>query len=325
MWVHSTIIQREVIMANQVFAGIDVGKEKLFVNIYLDSQVRNYPNTHSGLERLSRYLIKRAVDLVVMEASGGYERQPASELRASGLSVAVVNPTYVRRFAQGMGAQAKTDTLDARLIAHFASVKQPKPQPARTAEEEELAALVERREQLVSLLSIEKNRLSKASDYSKSSIENSIQFLGGQIKTIETEIKALVAKSPERQAKLRCMCSFIGVGDVTAITLLTEMPELGSESRERIAALAGVAPINRDSGKMKGKRRIYGGRTRVRRPLYLAALSASKHNPIIKTFYERLLASGKEKKVALVACMHKILTILNAMLKKGELFNPKYY
>ena len=311
-------------MANPVYAGIDVGKEKLFVNVYLDSQVRDFPNTHSGIERMSRFLIKNAVDLVVMEASGGYERLPASDLRACGLSVAVVNPTYVRRFAQGMGTLAKTDTIDACLIAHFASVKQPKPQAARTVEEEELAALVERREQLVSLLSVEKNRLSKASDYSKSSIQNSIQFLAGQIDTIETEIKVLVAKSPERQAKLRCMCSFIGVGDVTAVTLLTEMPELGNESREHIAALAGVAPINRDSGKMKGKRRTYGGRARVRRTLYLAALSASKHNPIIRAFYERLLAAGKEKKVALVACMHKILTILNAMLKKGELFNPVY-
>ena len=309
-------------MANPVYAGIDVGKEKLFVNVYLDSQVRDFPNTHSGIERMSRFLIKNAVDLVVMEASGGYERLPASDLRACGLSVAVVNPTYVRRFAQGMGTLAKTDTIDARLIAHFAFVKQPKPQLARTVEEEELAALVERREQLVSLLSVEKNRLSKASDYSKSSIQNSIQFLAGQVDIIETEIKVLVAKSPERQAKLRCMCSFIGVGDVTAVTLLTEMPELGNESREHIAALAGVAPINRDSGKMKGKRRTYGGRCRVRRTLYLAALSASKHNPIIRTFYERLLAAGKEKKVALVACMHKILTILNAMLKKGELFNP---
>lgn len=309
-------------MANPVYAGIDVGKEKLFVNVYLDSQVRDFPNTHSGIERMSRFLIKNAVDLVVMEASGGYERLPASDLRACGLSVAVVNPTYVRRFAQGMGTLAKTDTIDARLIAHFAFVKQPKPQLARTVEEEELAALVERREQLVSLLSVEKNCLSKASDYSKSSIQNSIQFLAGQVDIIETEIKVLVAKSPERQAKLRCMCSFIGVGDVTAVTLLTEMPELGNESREHIAALAGVAPINRDSGKMKGKRRTYGGRGRVRRTLYLAALSASKHNPIIRTFYERLLAAGKEKKVALVACMHKILTILNAMLKKGELFNP---
>ena len=311
-------------MANQVCAGIDVGKEKLFVNIYMDNKVRDFPNTHSGLERICKYLIKNAVDLVVMEASGGYERLPASDLRACGLSVAVVNPTYVRRFAQGMGTLAKTDTIDARLIAHFAFVKQPKPQPAKTVEEEELTALVERREQLVSLLSMEKNRLSKASDYSKTSLQISIQFLTEQIGTIETAIKALVSKSPERQAKLRCMCSFVGVGEITAVTLLTEMPELGKESREHIAALAGVAPINRDSGKMKGKRRTYGGRARVRRTLYLAALSASKHNPIIKAFYERLLAAGKEKKVALVACMHKVLTILNAMLKKGELFNPEY-
>lgn len=311
-------------MANPVFAGIDVGKDKLFVNIYLDNQVRDFPNTHTGLERLSRFLIKHAVDLVVMEASGGYERQPATDLRTAGLAVAVVNPTYVRRFAQGMGTLAKTDTIDAHLIAHFASVKQPKPQPAKTAEEEELAALVERREQLVSLLSVEKNRLSKASDYSKASIQFSIQFLTGQIGSIEAEIKHLVAKSPERQAKMRCMCSFIGVGNVTAVTLLTEMPELGMESREHIAALAGVAPINRDSGKMKGKRKTYGGRARVRRTLYLAALSASKHNPVIRAFYERLLAAGKEKMVALVACMHKVLTILNAMLKKGELFNPAY-
>ena len=311
-------------MANLVYAGIDVGKDKLFVNIHLDSQVRDFPNTRSGLERLSRFLIKNAVNLVVMEASGGYERLPASDLRARGLSVAVVNPTYVRRFAQGMGTLAKTDTIDARLIAHFASVKQPKPQQAKTVEEEELAALVERREQLVSLLSVEKNRLSKASDYSKASLQISIQFLTGQIASIETEIKALVAKSPERLARMRCMCSFIGVGDITAVTLLTEMPELGMESGKHIAALAGVAPINRDSGKMKGKRRTYGGRARVRRTLYLAALSASRHNPIIRAFYERLLAAEKEKKVALVACMHKMLTILNAMLKKGELFNPEY-
>ena len=309
-------------MANQVFAGIDVGKEKLFVNIYSDSQVKIFPNTHTGNERLSKFLSKQSVNLVVMEASGGYERLPATDLRSKGLAVAVVNPTYVRRFAQGMGTLAKTDAIDASVIAWFASVKQPKPQQAKTAEEEELAALVERREQLVSLLSMEKNRLSKASDFSKASIQSSVQFLTGQIDTIETEIEGLVAKSPERQAKMGCMTSFIGVGDVTAVTLLTEMPELGKESREHIAALAGVAPINRDSGRMKGKRRTYGGRARVRRTLYLAALSASKHNPIIREFYERLLAGGKEKKVALVACMHKILTILNAMLKKGELFNP---
>ena len=231
-------------MANPVYAGIDVGKEKLFVNVYLDSQVRDFPNTHSGIERMSRFLIKNAVDLVVMEASGGYERLPASDLRACGLSVAVVNPPYVRRFAQGMGTLAKTDTIDARLIAHFAFVKQPKPQLARTVEEEELAALVERREQLVSLLSVEKNRLSQASAYSKASLQISIQFLTGQIASIETEIKALVAKSPERLARMRCMCSFIGVGDITAVTLLTEMPELGMESGKHIAALAGVAPIN---------------------------------------------------------------------------------
>jgi len=311
-------------MTNPVFAGIDVGKDKLFVNIYSDNQVRDFPNTHSGLERLSRFLSKQAVALVVMEASGGYERQPASDLRAAGLSVAVVNPTYVRRFAQGMGTLAKTDTIDARLIAHFAFVKQPKAQLAKTAEEEALSALVERREQLVSLMSVEKNRLCKASDYSKGSIQTSIDLLKAQISLIEIEIKALVAKSPERLARMQCMCSFIGIGNVNAFTLLTEMPELGMETREHIAALAGVAPINRDSGKMKGKRRTYGGRARVRRTLYLAALSASRHNPIIRAFYQRLLAAGKEKKVALVACMHKILTILNAMLKKGELFNPAY-
>jgi transposase len=309
-------------MTNQVFAGVDVGKDQLFVNIHQERQVRDYPNTHSGLGRMSRYLIKNGVDLVVMEASGGYERLAASDLRSDGLSVAVVNPTYIRRFAQGMGTLAKTDTIDARLIAHFASVKQPKPQLNKAADEEALSALVERREQLVSLLSVEKNRFSKASEYSKVSIQISIQFLSEQIGSIETEIKALVAKSPERLARMRCMCSFIGVGNITAVTLLTEMPELGMESSKRIAALAGVAPINHDSGKMKGKRRTYGGRARVRRTLYLAALSASKHNPVIKPFYERLVAAGKEKKVALVACMHKVLTILNAMLRKGELFNP---
>ena len=259
-----------------------------------------------------------------MEASGGYERQAAEELRRTGIPVSVVNPTHVRRFCQGMGTLAKTDVKDARMIAYYASVKQPKAQAAKSEAETQLAELVERREQLTEMLGMEKNRSSNATVSSLKSIEKHIIYLAEEIKAIETQIDKLTESNSEWQLRLVIMLSFSGIGKVIATTLLAELPELGHESREVIAALAGVAPINRDSGKMRGRRSVFGGRARVRRVLYLAAMVGVRFNPIIKPFYERLLEAGKPKKVALVACMHKILTILNAMLKKGELFSPVY-
>jgi transposase len=304
------------------FAGIDVGKAELHANVYGQEKVKVFPNNHTGIKHLENWLKQNQVGLAVMEASGGYERKAAEALRGSGIPVSVVNPTYVRRFCQGMGTLAKTDIKDARMIAYFASVKQPKAQSAKTEAEIMLSELVERREQLTNMLGTEKNRYSNAPESNLKSIRAHINYLEAEIKAIETQIDKLAESVPEWQSRLEILQSFNGIGKIIAMTLLVELPELGYESREVIAALAGVAPINHDSGKMRGRRSVFGGRARVRRVLYLAAMVGVRYNPVIKTFYERLVEGGKPKKVALVACMHKILTILNALLKKGELFSP---
>lgn len=311
-------------MASSRCVGIDVGKAELHANLYGEDKVRLFQNNHIGIKRLGNWLDRNGAELVVMEASGGYERQPAQDLRARGFAVSIVNPTYVRRFCQSMGTLAKTDIKDARMIANFAFVKQPKAQPAKSEEEIKFSSLVERREQLVEMLGKEKNRRSNAPKENLDSINHVIGFLESQIDLIEVQIHQQGQQNPVWRERLEIMQSFKGVGEIISTTLLVEMPELGLESREAIASLAGVAPINHDSGKMKGKRRTFGGRSRVRRVLFLAALSGVRSNPVIKRFYERLLENGKPKKVALVACMHKILTILNALLKKGQLWDPNF-
>ena len=311
-------------MTNQTYAGIDVGKENLDLNIHGEAKVQRFSNNSSGIRALVQYLATRNQPHVVMEASGGYERLPVQLLRKSGLVVSVVNPTLVRRFAQGMGTMAKTDAIDASVIAHYAAVKQPKEQKPRSKEEENLVEAMDRREQLIAMLTMEKNRLSNSPESIHANIQSHISFLNQQIQELDAGVDELVATNSEWQDKMHILTSFKGVGKVVALTLVAEMPELGFETRECIGALAGVAPINKDSGKKKGKRKTMGGRGKVRRVLFMSALSAVRSNPAIKQFYERLLLRGKEKKVALVACMHKILTILNAMLRKNELWNPNY-
>jgi transposase len=311
-------------MTNQIYAGVDVGKENLDVNIHGEEKVQRFRNNSSGIRALIQYLATKQHPNVVMEASGGFERLPVQLLRESGLQVNVVNPTLVRRFAQGMGTMAKTDAIDACVIAHYAAVKQPREQKPRTREEENLVEALDRREQLVGMLTMEKNRLSNCPESIRPSIQSLITFLDQQIQELAEVVNELVSQNAQWQNKIRILTSFKGVGKVVALTLMAEMPELGFETRECIGALAGLAPINKDSGKKKGKRRTMGGRAKVRRVAYMSALSAVRFNPVIKQFYERLLLRGKEKKVALVACMHKILTILNAMLRKNELWNPDF-
>jgi transposase len=311
-------------MTNQTYAGIDVGKENLDLNIHGEAKVQRFSNNSSGIRALVQYLAARNQPHVVMEASGGYERLPVQLLRKSGLVVSVVNPTLVRRFAQGMGTMAKTDAIDASVIAHYAAVKQPREQTQRSKDEENLVEAMDRREQLIAMLTMEKNRLSNSPASIHANIQSHINFLNQQIQELDTVVDELVAQNAEWQEKMHILTSFKGVGKVVALTLLAEMPELGFESRECIGALAGVAPINKDSGKKKGKRKTMGGRAKVRRVLFMSALSSVRSNPAIMRFYERLLLRGKEKKVALVACMHKILTILNAMLRKNEVWNPNY-
>lgn len=309
-------------MAELNYAGIDISKAYLDVNIHGDEKVNRFENTHSGMQALYQHFKSIPIALVAVEATGGYERLVAQGLQEAGYAVSVVNPTYVRRFAQGMGTLAKTDAIDARMIARFASVKQPKPLAPRSEAEKHLGELLDRRLQLMEMLTMEKNRLSNSPVSIHHSIQMIISALKEQVDQLDIEVDELIAGQEVWQQKIAILTSFKGVGKVVSVTLLSEMPELGMESRERIAALAGVAPINRDSGGKRGKRRTLGGRSRVRRVLFLAALSGVRCNPVIKAFYEHLLARGKEKKVALVACMHKILTILNAMMRTMTVFDP---
>jgi transposase len=299
---------------------MDVGKRALDVNAYGSAEVRRFSNAVEGWGKLIAWLKELAPALVVMEASGGYERNAFKALAEAGLAVAVVNPQRVRKFAQAMGILAKTDTIDARVIAHFADVVRPTPQLPPTEDEERLAALVERRRQLVVNLTAKKNRLSTCLASLKDDIQEHIEYLEEHILKLEDEIQALIVLDPDRQARAERIDSVPGIGPVTASTMVAELPELGKLNRQQIAALVGVAPFNKDSGKKHGKRKTTGGRAGVRRTLYLATLSASIHNPVIRPHYQSLLKRGKEKKVALVACMRKMLTIVNAMVRKGEMW-----
>jgi transposase len=257
-------------------------------------------------------------ELIVFEATGGYESRAVKALSEVGFAVAVVNPTRVRRFAEGLGILAKTDKIDAQVIAHFASVVQPPVNSRQTPLEEQLAAFVERRRQLLVELTAEKNRLSTCPEWVRDDVEENIAWLEERIDRLETDIQVCIGLKPEWQERAEIIDSVPGVGVVTATTMVAELPELGQLNRQKIAALVGVAPFNKDSGPKKGKRRIFGGRSGVRRTLYMAALSATRFNPVIRAFYEKLLQRGKEKKVALTACMRKLLVIINSMVRKGE-------
>jgi transposase len=243
-------------------------------------------------------------------------------LVAAGIPVAVVNPRQVRDFARSVGALAKTDRLDAQLIARFAEAVKPIPRPLPDAQARELTALVVRRRQVMQMIAMETNRLQRALPSLRPVIQAHIDWLRGQRDQLDTEMEALLQQSPLWLAQEQLYRTMSGIGPVTARTLIVELPELGVIGNKRIAALAGVAPFNRDSGTLRGKRTIWGGRKAVRNALYMAAVSATRCNPVIRDFYQSLLARGKEKKSALVACMHKMLIILNAMARKGTSWQP---
>jgi transposase len=296
------------------FVGIDVSQEYLDVAVLGQKRVLRVGNDEAGLEWLKRHLLAAGRKLIVMEASGGYERRPAAVLTGAGLPVAVVNPRQVRDFARSLGQLAKTDAIDARVLARFAEVV--KPQPARRSEEaeEQLRELDQRRRQLVEMVVAERNRL-RSAGREADRIEEHLCWLQKEVKRIEKELEGLIKSDPKLEAKAAILQSVPGVGRVVSVTLLSGLPELGLLNRKEIAALAGVAPLNWDSGKLRGKRAIWGGRAHVRCVLYMAALVASRCNPAIRALYERLCAAGKPKKVALVAAMRKLLIILNSMLR----------
>lgn len=299
----------------EIFVGIDVSKRQLDMAVWGEKDVWQHGNDDSGIHRVVERLTALTPTLIVVEASGGWEMTLVAELSFAELPVAVVNPTRVRDFAKATGQWAKTDKLDALMLARFAQAIQPEVRPLRDEEQAYLAALITRRRQMVEMVTAEKNRSSSTHGLLSQRLEEHIVWLQAEIQSLEEEMSRFIQTNPEWQQKEALLQSVPGVGQVTTFTLLAELPELGTLNRQKIAALVGVAPFNSDSGRRRGKRRIFGGRAGVRGALYMAALVGSRSNPVIRAFYERLIAKGKEKKVALAACMRKLLVILNAIIR----------
>jgi transposase len=300
---------------NEKFIGIDVGKSWLDIATWGSETVWQVDNNAEGVAELLDWLVEEEPELVVVEASGGYEQLAVQEMLMSGFPVAVANPTRVRALAKAIGKLAKTDAIDARLIAEYASIIRPTAMEPKLEVEIRLRAVITRREQLVEIRAAELNRLGTAHLSLQADIRDHVDWLGTRIEELESEMRRLSQSLPEWHEQARRLDTIPGVGFITAFTVVAEMPELGQLDRQEIAALAGLAPFNRDSGHMRGKRRIFGGRKGVRRVLYMACLSAIKHNPVIRKFYNRLTEKGKIFKVAITACMRKMLTIMNAMAR----------
>ena len=306
-----------------IFVGIDVSKERLDVAVHPTDYLPKgdgWEVSHDevGMRRLLSQLKSLEVDMVLLEASGGLELPLVAALAAEELPVVVVNPRQVRDFARATGQLAKTDALDAAVLAHFAEAVRPPVRPLRDAETQALNALAARRQQVMSMLVSEKNRLNSATIAVRHRIEAHIGWLEQELDDLNKELRQTLRQSPVWREKDDLLRSVPGVGEQLSLTLLAYLPELGTLDRRQIAALVGVAPFNRDSGKMRGRRSVWGGRARVRAALYMGALVASRFNPAIRDFYQRLLAAGKPKKLALTACMRKLLVILNSMLKHGS-------
>jgi transposase len=301
------------------FIGIDVAKAELVVAARPDGARWTVPNEDAGIRALAQRLSAARPTLIVLEATGGYELAVVAALAAVGLPVVVVNPRQVRDFARATGQLAKTDQLDAGVLALFADQVRPAVRPLATEAQEQLEVLLARRRQLLEMLTAERHRLGQVfgreTKLVKRSLKAHIAYLEREVRMTDTELGERIRESPVWRAQEDLLRSVPGVGPVLTLTLLAELPELGRLTRKEIAKLVGVAPLNRDSGTFRGKRMIVGGRAVVRAALYMGALVATKHNTVIRAFYQRLVAAGKPKKLALIACMRKLLTILNAMAK----------
>jgi transposase len=306
--------QEDGMMSTQVFVGIDVSKAQLDVALRPEGRF-SAPNDEAGCAQILERLRTVSPTRVVVEATGGLEIPLTGVLAAAGVPIVVVNPRQVRDFAKATGRLAKTDTLDAQTLAHFAEVIRPELRPVPDGQTQALAAILARRRQLVEMLTAEKNRLSSASKPVRKSLRTHIAWLERELSQTDSGLAQAIRESPVWQEKEELLRSTSGVGPVVTTTLLANLPELGTLSGKQIAALVGVAPLNRDSGTLRGKRTVWGGRAQIRATLYMAALVAARVNPVIRAFYQRLCAAGKAKKVALIACMRKLLIILNAMLK----------
>jgi transposase len=310
-------------LTQEVYAGVDISQERLDVHIKPSGRSFSVPYTDGGLEELMRVFGEGAAPVAVMEATGGLEHVAAAFLSSRSVPVAVVNPRQVREFARATGRLAKTDAIDAEALALFGQAVKPRLSKVADDAEKALSELLARRRALVGMLAAEKNRLKQALTAAvRERISAHIAYLEQELADVDLELKRRVEQSPVWKVREELLVSVPGIGESTAITLLSEMPELGSLGRKSVAALAGVAPINRDSGKMRGRRTTWGGRENVRKSLFMATLSAVRFNPLLKEFYTRLLNAGKPKKVAMVACMRKLIILLNSLLAQGRKWQP---
>ena len=299
------------------FVGIDISKEELVVAVRPTAELQSFPNTEEGLAALVGFLQPLGAHSIVLEATGGFARAAVNAMALAALPVVVVNPRQIRDFARSVGLLAKTDAIDARIIARFAEAVRPELRPLKDLETQKLEDLNNRRRQIVEMITAEKNRLVMAPPWSQKDIRSHIAWLEKRLKRINDDIDDLIKQSPIWRQKEKILTSVLGIGPVVTTTLLCGLPELGSLSARKLSALVGVAPFNRDSGHSRGRRSCWGGRAHVRAALYMAALTASRCNPVIREFYQRLRLAGKPAKVALVACMRKLLIILNAMVKNN--------
>src|SRR6187401_2618240 len=302
--------------------GVDVGKSQLDLYLLERDRALTVPNDDHAIASLVRRLRRYRLERIVIEATGRLEQPFVRAALAAGLPVVVVSPFKVRRFADAIGLLAKTDAIDARLIARFAAAVKPVARPASDANAQTIKDLVVRRRQLVALRTMEKNRRQVMPQELKTGIDRIIKILDRELKRLEQLVDHAVEQHAPSRHKRELLTSMPGIGNSVAATLLGDLPELGSLNRREIASLTGVAPFNRDSGKLRGKRRIRGGRAHSRTALYLSAMVATRFNPDIKRFYERLVSAGKHKKVALTACIRKIVTALNAMLRDNVPWQP---
>jgi transposase len=311
--------------AQPVFVGIDISKDRL--DVFIRPQAASFSEAHTdqGIALLVERLRKVHPEVVLLEATGGYETRIVGALAHARLPVVLINPRQVRDFAKATGRLAKTDRIDAQVLAHFAEAVHPEVRLLGDQDQKELSALMSRHGQLIEMIVMEKNRMHTTTQIVRGRIEDHLGWLVAELKSVDAELDDFIRQNPTLQRKIEIVTSVPGVGPVLSKALVSYLPELGAINRKKIAALVGVAPFNSDSGPHIGKRIIWGGRKQIRSILYMGALVATQHNSTIRAFYQRLLAAGKEQKVALTACMRKLLTILNAMVRADAVWCENYH
>jgi len=315
---------REKEGAMEVFVGIDVSKDRLDVGVVPGNEIRSFRNGEEGMKDLTDFMKSVAPELIVLEATGGIERLAISVLAAGGFPVVAINPRQSRDFAKATGRLAKTDSIDALVLANFGKSIRPEVRPLKGEELQLLGDLNSRRRQIIGMIVMEKNRLSSSTLQVRNRIAEHIEWLESSLKMVDKDMDEIIRNSPVWKEKMDLLQSFKGVGPVLSKAILSDLPEIGTLNHKQIAALVGVAPFNCDSGRHRGKMKVWGGRAYIRSLLYMGAVAAIKHNSVIKAFYQRLLLAGKKPKLALTACMRKILVILNAMVKSNTPWSPSY-